>query len=193
MSLVLFDQGHTGKTGGKVGATWLDLREDLLVSTYTAHAVHKLRSIGHDAAYSGPGPYKVRQARSKTYGASIYLACHVNSGASALRDAGNARRHTIFYDYHASDRGGKGLASSIANACAQAFPTEAENWRIRECKPNHWTSNAHFLIAETGNASAVTLEPGFIDEPEHQHLWTDWGLERLGVAIAAGVQAHLNR
>jgi N-acetylmuramoyl-L-alanine amidase len=114
----------------------------------------------------------------------------VNSGAAALRDAGNPRRHTVFYDYRVNARGGKGLAESIVHACAQAFPKDAALWRTRECRPDHWTSNAHYLISRV-SAAAVTIEPGFIDEPEHQHMWTAWGLKQLGEAIAAGTQAYL--
>ena len=160
------------------------------MSRYSAAIVRVLRGLDYDACYTGPGPYLDRQARAVSGGARAYMACHVNSGAAALKAAGNPRNHTIFYDYRASAVGGRGLANAIVAACQRAFP-RSTGWRTRECRPDHWTSNAYALIEHTGNAAAVTIEPGFIDESDHQWLWTNHGLERLGKAIAAGTAAYL--
>lgn len=190
--LVIFDLGHTGATRAKPAAEWEGLREDLLVAEYAFWALLGLRKAGVDATYSGPGLYEQRQERARELGAKTYIACHVNAGSAALREAGNPRNNAAYYDWRSPAMRSPLLANGVLQACQKRFGTfPCGTWKAREARAGHWTSNALHLIAYTGNAAAITFEPGFIDEPDHQLLWTPSGLKALGEGLAEGILTYL--
>jgi len=197
LPLVLFDHGHAGRTGGRPPAFWEGLDEARLSLAYGTAAIDRLRATGkYDATWAGSGTYRERQERAHHQGAVAFINCHCNAGASVLRDAGNPRNHTTYFDFRSGQHGrtGRLLANHLTQACSKAFPwpdTHDGRWRARESKPNHWTQNAYYLVRFAGRVPAVVFEPGFLDEPEHQSLWTPWGLEQLGHALADGIIAFL--
>jgi len=133
------------------------------------------------------GRYSDRHARANSYAAAwrssssragrvAYLACHANAGAG--------RYGALFYD--ARSRGGLALAGALAGELRKL--EELGDTRVIACGPGDrpFTTIAGVY---SGAPVGVCLEPGFLDGPEHRALWTPDGAERLGRAIAAGLDA----
>ena len=177
MAVVVLDLGHTGRTGGRPGATSGALRESSIVRRYVAHAADMLESRGHTVELAGAGSYRSRQAAAKRAGAAAWVSCHVNAGWK------EGYRGAVFVEKHAL--GGDRLAQCLADEIRELTGSS----RIWQTSTDDWTRNAHGLISGTGSIPAVVYEPVFIDSPDHEHLCE--APEQIGDALACGLIAFL--
>jgi N-acetylmuramoyl-L-alanine amidase len=182
MPSVVFDHGHVGRTGGRPPAHWQGLYEHKLVAQYVLPARLCLEDQGWETAVTGLGRYPDRQRLASDLGFDYYLACHCNAGAAAVRAAGNTPGGAVFYHY-ASARG-----PAVANRVAARLQART-GIRVRTfaSRPDDWTRNAYALHRHAARCVGLVIEPGYLDDIEHQHLWTPSGLRQVGLAVAEGL------
>ena len=185
--IIFLARQHLGKPNrwNDEGAANAEVTETYLTSQYIFHAENHLRMKGFDVCVLTDGWYTERHRRVNDYcanvnGKCVYIACHVNAGAGSYAAS--------FYDHRSTS--GSALAHAInlrlLNACpeltdAKAIPATADDW----------TKNAYHTISGVGKPIAVCFEPLFIDCAEHTPLTTPEGMKRVGIALAEGIQYHL--
>lgn len=175
MARIYLDIGHMGRTGGKVGARHGALREEDLAHTYAQHAAAILRRAGHEVQVLTSGSYSWRRKRAVDDKADIYVCCHCNAGNHNPDDAYGL----VLY------RKDTALAKAIAGKLK--LLSEIPRVATLEANADDWTKHAHALLKGLGAVPSAVFEPGFIDSADHAGLWTGDGLERIGVALAAGI------
>lgn len=177
--VVVFDLGHTGRTGGRKGAEFEGMREVSIVRRYVARAADLLEEQGVTVEICGFGSYSSRQSLTARRGASAYVSCHVNAGWS------NGKGPAVFHT--ASALGGRRLAVCLRDELDEM----AGSCRIWQTTHEDWTRNAHALIntAQTGRVPAVVFEPVFIDAPHHRDFCEQ--PNQIGETLAAGLLVFL--
>ena len=181
--VIVLDRGHVGRTGGRPSARHQHLVEDRLTREYMAYAEDMLTDAGHEVIIVSDSEYKNRQLRANSYGAEVYIACHVNAGGY---DIGS-----VFHDYRSTR--GAALAEHIRKPLADIPIIASTGSAITiSANPNDWTKNAFYVISRCYDLkpTAVCFEPGFIDTPAHFGLWTPQGLRAIGHALARGILSY---
>ncbi len=197
----ILDRQHTGKSAASADmGAWADLDGDgvqtireyeaLITPRYLWHAEVCTRSHGHLVIPMSDGTYTERHARAAKYASQApqqrfaYVAAHLNAGNPP------GEYGSIFYDERSS--GGKALALAIADGLRARCP-ELARVRTFPSSRNDWTANAFATIAGiyTGpaNLAGVCFEPCFINQPDHRPLLQGPGLQRVGMALADGINA----
>ena len=183
MGHVVLDLGHVGETGGRPPAKHGPFREDECVVRYAAVAYKHLVQAGHAVSIAGAGLYANRRAMA-SYGADLYVACHANMGGD---DYG-----LVLHD-HRSTLGAR-TAGIIAESLLQEWGGTVSKVKALPTRNDDWTSNAHSLISSiyrSPRCHAVVFEPGFLDSDRHRIMWSDEGLNRIGIALARGINLSL--
>jgi N-acetylmuramoyl-L-alanine amidase len=191
VSLVALDRQHSGvpsRAYADAGA-WADLDRDgrrdgeeqeaLLTPVYLLAAEKRLRELGHSVLVVSDGQYTARHARVREYAADVYVACHLNAGGGDYGLAVHDARST----------GGRALAGAVVRSLTAACPELRRGVvgdtvgfpRARACIEGVFA----------GKPVGLCFEPAFMDRPEHQALLTPAGLERIGRALADGIDAWL--
>jgi len=198
MALIVLDRQHSGKPGnrGDRGAM-VDLdgdgrleqweREAMLTPRYLLHAEAQLLDLGHDVICLSDGTYAERHARACSYQADVYVAAHLNAGGG---DQGLA-----FYDRRSG--AGKVMAGLVAAHLGTNCP-ELRQWSRIACHDDRpgthawlWRAWSTIQGVYSGRPVGLCYEPCFMDTPTHQPLLTAEGLERLGAALALGINDFL--
>ena len=189
--LVFLDRQHVGKPSRRsdMGAG-VDLDGDGVIetweqeSTWTAKyllaAELRLRDLGHEVIPLSDGAYNQRHDRSNRYKQhdepAVYVAAHIN--------AGGGHYGSVFYDFRS--RFGGDLAEKICERLRARCPELQQDARAIECSPDNWTKNAWYTIRGT-RSIAVCFEPCFLDSPAHKGLFSGSGMDRIGWALAEGI------
>jgi hypothetical protein len=184
---VFFDRQHAGqiRKPSDQGAysRLVERHESDMVLDYLAAAERKLRQLGINVINISDGRYSERHARVLEYanmagGTSVYIAAHLNAGKG---DYGAA-----FYDHRSTM--GKNCANFIADALVEECP-ELERALTRPAQPNDWTTHAFNTIKGVfvGKPCGICFEPCFVDNEAHIPLLEPRGLERIGDALALGI------
>ena len=191
--LVILDRGHGQKGRGAPfdpGTTFTApsiagggvLREVDLTSTYIGHAEVRLRQLGHRVELLDSGTYDARHAKAIELAANaseaLYVQCHVN--------AGGGKYGVVEHDARSS--WGRAAAACLADALDELpeVPT-ARVWELHAGERG-WVCIDDIYASPT--MCGVVYEPGFIDSAAHSALWTPAGLERVGRALAEGVERY---
>lgn len=180
--IVALTIGHAGRPHNPAdrGAAYEGVSEVSVVRRYTDLIDAELRRRGHTCYLLSDGAYSDQQARADSYGASVYINCHVN--------AGGGDRGEVFYDYR-STKGPK-LALLIAEALQRrmGWPCFA-----RKCQPDTNGvprdadySEAYGCIAGA-KAPALCLEPYYLDGPRRADFLAR--LNDVAVAVVDGLEA----
>lgn len=182
---VVLDRGH-GQKGRSArfdpGAVHDTLVEVNLTHAYIAAAKLALEAAGHVVVVLVTGTYDQRHAVAIRLAAehteALYIQCHVNAGGGEYA--------LVEYDRRSS--AGRRAASSIARALGELAGVTVGQIRPLDSDDRGWTCIDDIWAAPT--MCGVLIEPGFIDSPEHAHLWTADGLRLVGAAIADGIEAY---
>lgn len=177
--LIVLDLGHVGRTGGNPPARGRNVREDVLVCRYAAIAAAGLLEAGVSVEIAGSGAYPARRRAARDAGCSLYVACHVNAGTAV--------------DYGLVLHSGGDAAGRASRAIAGALKQECPELRrliAGEAGIGGWSAATLTLISGVG-CPGVLYEPGSLDRPEHDALWTASGLARVGAALSGGILAWL--
>lgn len=214
MATIVLDRGHHGKAHDELGAaclwdggdideglralghlkpgeswrttpsTWAwvfagALVEERLVREYMRHAEDRLRELGHRVVIVSAGEghgYRRRWQIADALGADAYVQCHCNAGGG---DYG-----LVVHDKRSAK--GQALAGRVRDALEDACP----DLRRALAHSGERFPRAQNVIAGV-KAVAIVYEPGFLDNPAHNSLWRPAGLERIGVALADGIDEWL--
>jgi len=199
MATIFLDRQHTSsKKRDDQGASYdlngdgkisSDEQEARLTAFYLLFCELALARMGHRVVCLSDGSYPERHTRvnnevSEDYLAwpHVYVAAHLNSGGGNYGSA--------FYDRRSSK--GMNLAKHICDAVRQSAP-ELSNVKIiaayddRGSSPDPWLFNPFYTIKGVGSPVAICFEPFFIDNKDHAPLATRQGLERIGEALAVGI------
>lgn len=128
--------------------------EAVMVLGYVTGIAAMCHERGVGFALVGAGSYAEQALRvnGMTGPGDVVLACHVNAGGGNYGAA--------FYDHRSAPSNGLSLATEIAGAL------DFLNGKHIKAEPNHWTGNAYACIRRF-NATAICLEPLFLDNPDH--------------------------
>ena len=186
---VYIDVQHMGDPikKGRMGAAFgdqIDQTEAYYTSLYAFYMGMSLRERNIEVINISDGTYAERHARVNEYDQrnsgsptpSVYIACHINAGGGAYS--------AEFYDSRSTQ------GSLLASAINEQVATQVKQIKITKTIPSNssdWTSNAFYCIKGVGRAIAITAEPLFIDNVEHQTLLTVDGMKKLGEAMAVGI------
>lgn len=194
------DPGH-GDKGDRYdpGATRGDLVEAIIVRRLVPVLVQKLRAAGANVYTPPDGAYSARHAAVKAAAGKlwgVYLQLHLN--------AGGGRYALVRPDGRSS--AGRAVSSKLAAELDAAIPelvgsrgdpvysdsgAAARDGRDVSTEAlRSWWTRGHNCIAGIYAVPAVyglIVEVGFIDQPAHDPLWTDAGIERLADALAASL------
>ncbi len=184
MATVVLERGHHGRSWHDHGAVRGDLREDVLVRDYLVVAENELLRLGHRPVIQSAHPargYRERLARADKYKPVLYVACHCNAAEPGIPDD-----YGLVVHDKRSWRG-KRAATLIGNALLPRCP-ELRRVLVQPDEPN-WPRAKN--VIRPIRAVAVVYEPGFISNPRHAALWTPEGLQRVGVALATGIDAYI--
>lgn len=191
------DAGH-GDKGDRYdpGATRGDLVEALIVRRLVPVLVRKLRGKGADIYTPPEGPYSSRHAAVKAAAGKlrgVYLQIHLNAGGGRYALVRPDGRSTA----------GRAVAAGIAATLDAALPelvgsrgdpvysdsgAAARDGRdVGTEALRSWWTRGHNCISGIWTVPGVyglIVEVGFIDQPAHDPLWTDAGVERIAAALA---------
>ena len=184
---VFLDRQHAGqiRKPSAYGAysRLVERHEADMTLDYLAAAERKLRELGIDVVNISDGRYPERHMRVLEYaniaqGTSVYVAAHLNAGGG---DYG-----AVFHDYRSSM--GKDCSLVVADALDEECP-ELARVLVKEARSDDWTKNAFATIAGiyVGRPCALCFEPCFVDSASHLPLLEPKGLERVGIALAHGI------
>ena len=195
--LVFLDVQHIGKPSRRRTDDWgaaYDIDGDGIIAQheieaantwiYAGHAMQRLRELGHSVMALADGWYQHRHDRVNDYcdrmlqpgGHAAYIALHLN--------AGGGNYGAIFHDYRSA--GGPLLGAEIAGALRRLCP-ELSAVKTIPSSPNDWTKNAYGTIKNVQRPIGICYEPFFMDSPGHLGLFSEDGLERVGIALAEGI------
>lgn len=195
----ILDRQHTGKSAASADlGAWADLDgdgvkdvqeyESLITPRYLWHAEVCIRSAGHAVIPISDGTYTERHARAADYARQTpaqrfgYVAAHLN--------AGDGDYGSVFHDSRSAT--GRALAEAIAQALRDRCP-ELARVRVFASRRGDWTARAQTTIdgiwAGPGNLCGVVFEPCFINNTDHRPLLRGTGLQRIGMALADGIDA----
>ena len=84
---------------------------------------------------------------------------------------------------------GKALAEHIADSIRGLDLPGVKRVLAKPASPDDWTKNAFATIAGiyVGRPCALCFEPCFVDSASHLPLLEPKGLERVGIALAHGI------
>ena len=201
--VVIFDRQHYGKpTGGDLGAAY-DLdhdgtvedheREANLTPRYYLPAKKLLEEQGHTVYVLDQGWYSARHREARrlailhAYQRCVYVACHVNAGAS-----GSNRPYSLVISDERS-RYGRHIAAEVSSAIRDAEIPGLDRCITREGTPTEWTNGLNTIkgIYEgPNNIAGICFEPYFLDNHRHHYASTEEGSERIGAAMAAGLHEY---
>lgn len=194
------DPGH-GDKGDRYdpGATRGDLVEALIVRRLVPVLAAKLKAAGANVYTPPEGAYSsrhkaVQAAAGRLRG--VYLQLHLN--------AGGGRYALVRPDGRSS--AGRAVSSKLAAELDAAIP-ELVGSRGDPVYPDSgaaardgrdvstealrsWWTRGHNCIAGIWPIPGVyglIVECGFVDQPAHDPLWTDAGIERIADALAASL------
>lgn len=200
MALIFLDRQHAGKPGRKAadrGATFdadgdghIDVWESeaMMTPKYLLAAEERLIELGHDVICISDGWYSDRHERCNAYQQRtndhcIYVAAHLNAGSQNRADYG-----AVFYDYRSGS--GPELSTHIGVRLKNACPELGGGVKLIPADPDNWTKNAYNTIAGVA-ATAICFEPCFVDYDGHKTLLNNEGMNRIGVALAEGINDWL--
>lgn len=174
--LVALDVQHAGKpfAWSDRGAAYGGLVEVELTRAYANAADRELRRLGHECVILSDGTYGSRCRRADEYGASVYVACHINAGL-----AGRAGDRAEIYHWPGSVRG-KRIAEAVASELGKVVswpcrPLPAETDRVRS-------------TISAVKATALCFEPAFLDGAAGlPFLRVPANVELIGVALAKAI------
>jgi len=120
------------------------------------------------------GFYSQRNRAAGAWGATAYIACHVNAGLGQYAAV-----------EYMSTTVGSDLAGAIAPQLKAAFPTTLSAAKLVALSSGQ--RGASCIERVPSPCAAVLVEPFFGDTPRHQHLLEAPNLKRVGEAIGLGV------
>lgn len=180
--IVILDTGHGQKPDRAFdpGVTKGALREVDLAGAYLDHAAEVLRARGWNVHRMSTGAYSARHAEAVRLVGSdraIYVQGHVNAGGG---------RYALVEHDSRSTAGAK-AAAMLAHALTSLHGVSvgkvaglADGERGFTCIRGIWTAP---------RMCGLIYEPGFLDNAEHDRMWTPAGLMEVGVALADGLTA----
>lgn len=186
--VVFLDRQHIGqiRKPSDLGAfsRLVGRHEAEMVADYFNAAELAFRKLGIDVIPVSDGRYSDRHMRVLEYanqggaGKYVYVAGHLNAGGG---DYGAA-----FYDHRSTM--GANCATFIADALSEHCPELERTLQIK-AQPNDWTLHAFNTIKGifVGRPCAICYEPCFVDKEAHVPLLEPQGLERIGEALAFGI------
>lgn len=184
---VVLDRGHGQKAKGAPfdpGACAGGLREVDLAAEYIRVAAGEIRATGHEVLLLDAGTYDDRHARALAWAAeaprenALYVQCHVN--------AGGGKYGVVEHDVRSA--WGRTAAACLADALDELPETRTVRiWPIDRADRG-WICIDDIYASPT--MAGLIYEPGFIDSTVHAALWTPWGLERIGYALAEGIRRY---
>jgi N-acetylmuramoyl-L-alanine amidase len=185
--IVILDRGHGQKGKGDrfdPGVVAGKLREVDLTAAYIQAAVRALDAAGHVVHLLDTGTYDERHrealwiAKGAPQERGLYVQCHAN--------AGGGKYGLIEHDARSS--WGRTAAACLADALDELpeVPT-ARVWTL-DSTQRGWSCIDG--IYDSPTLTGVLYEPGFVDSVVHSTLWTPDGLERVGRALAEGVERY---
>lgn len=197
--LIGIDRQHSGQVGRYIdsmgaandldddGKIEIHELESILTARYGLHIEIALREKGYHVVPISDGSYKERALRMNRYASlmgiqAIYLALHANAGGGDYS--------VFFYDHRSAK--GRDLAEFIRSEMEEAIP-EIANHKIRKASPADWTRNAYGTIRHVAAPVAICCEPFFIDHRSHRRIINPKGLERVGRAIARGIDRWIRQ
>lgn len=180
MSLIDFDIGHMGNTGGREGARHFGLREEDLALDFALHAAELLRSRGHEVQLWTSRRYRARQMAARNARSDAYVAVHVNVDPRYKPDDAYG---LVLY------RGRPDLARAIEKRLEAL--DEIPRVALLRATQDDWTRHAYALTEHLGTIPNAVFEPGLLNAPEHAPLWTTEGRRRLGKVLADGLTDFL--
>lgn len=181
--LVSLSIGHTGRYPfTDRGTSTVDgLQEVTMARRYAAAMEQELWALGHSVVILSDGTYPERWARADSYGADVYLDCHVNGGT--------AHYGLLVHDYRSTR--GKTLAQSCAVELYKVRGDYAGASLVRTGQPDSngqprdgdWSEAFHCIRGV--RAVGLVLEPFF---SRADIIGRDVAnLDRIGQALARGV------
>ena len=192
--IVILNRGHGNKGSHSQfdpGATFGELREVDLVAGYF-DAIEQHLSTGGIAVHRlDTGSYANRHNRAgqiarTTRGRVLHILGHVNS-------AGRPGRYGAVFHDHRSSNGA--IAARLIADQMRPIRELTTIKLVSTTRTGNWRRAYNVLspvYSAPANCSGVLLEPGFINSPTHQPLWTGEGLMRLGNAIARGILPYFS-
>lgn len=207
--LVFLDRQHAGKPGSMDRGAWADINGDgsrehweaeaNLTNLYLHHAEVRLGELGYTVIKLSDGRYSDRHdrvnresavaGRLKWTSPYAYIAAHANAGGG---DYG-----LVLHDHRSPPNNGPVLAQRIADRLGRAAP-ELSRVVTDGASLDRWDRAYNTIRGLKSRVVGICFEPFFLDFPEHARtLATPEGLERIGVALAEGIddwyQNHPNR
>jgi N-acetylmuramoyl-L-alanine amidase len=192
------DCGH-GDKGDRYdpGAVRGDLVEAVLVRRIAPRLIARLQAAGADIYTPPEGPYSSRHAAVKAAAAGklrgVYLQLHLNAGGGRYALVRPDGRSTA----------GRAVSAGIAAALDAALPelvgsrgdpvysdsgaAAAAGRDVSTEALRSWWTRGHNCLSGIWPVPAVyglIVEVGFIDQPAHDPLWTEAGIERIAAALA---------
>lgn len=175
---IVLDYQHINKPHNPKdpGATMGHLQEIDCTIGYMNELRMKLQAAGHTVFFGLSGTYSERHKFvNERIKPDLYLAGHIN--------AGGGRYALLELDHRAGFRT-KNIAGHIADELVTGLP-------VSKCETRFLKSGDRGFSCIGGvNASAILLEPLFIDTPEHLSILTN-DLDKIGHAIFMGIQKYV--
>jgi N-acetylmuramoyl-L-alanine amidase len=168
------------------GRVSLHEREAAFTMLYGLAAYMHLKGMGHRVYLITHTDYKDRHKWANSIGADAYVAMHMNAGGGSYS--------AVFYDHRTRDHWGKALAENIDQQLG-GIAEIGGNRRVwdTDSRPQGqgWRKNAHSTIEGVKRAASIVFEPLFLDtpKPDQKALLTPDGMQRIGLALANGIDA----
>ena len=200
MTMIVLDRQHSGKPhqptdmgahhdldGDGLSELWE--MESYWTAIYGLAAEIRLRSLGHTVIPMSHGTYPERHAwvNTRLPEAGVYVALHLNAGAPKKA---SREYSALFYDYRSAPDRGLRLAECIS-ARLGGIEQISGNRRVWATSKTGWKRNAHSTIRGVQHAIGICYEPLFIDGERHAALMNVAGMQRIGNALADGIDDYL--
>ena len=200
MTMIVLDRQHAGKPHRPkdMGATAGDLDRSGSIDLHEMEAYYtailglaaelRLRQK-YDVIPISHGTYPERHAYVNTRlpEAAVYVALHLNAGAPKKA---SREYSAVFYDYRSAPDRGLRLAECIS-ARLGGIEQISGNRRVWATSKTGWKRNAHSTIRGVQHAIGICYEPLFIDGERHAALMNVAGMQRIGNALADGIDDYL--
>jgi N-acetylmuramoyl-L-alanine amidase len=135
----------------------------------------KLYAAGHEVFFGLSGAYSDRHNQVNFINPDLYLAGHINGGGGSYA--------LLELDHRAGSKT-KSIATHIADELVTGLPVTKCDTRF--LKPG----DRGFSCIGGVHASAILLEPLFIDNPNHLEVLTN-DLDHIGQSIFMGIQKYI--
>ena len=198
--IVIFDRQHYGKPDSDDMGAAYDLdhdgtiedheKEANLTPDYYLPAKRILTEKAHEVFILDSGWYSARHREARRLAMlypnriCVYVAGHVNAGGGDYSLVISDGRSTQ----------GKNLAREIARGMQLECIPGIDRSITRRGTTTAWTNGLNTIkgiYSGPANLSGVCFEPYFLDQPNHHYAATLEGGERIGTALAYGINTYI--